>query len=190
MHPKIEKPGLLLYKTGSFGSEFWPKSQKLFGSTARRKVVRSFPHDFPRQGRGGLRALATPAEGLRRCHPQRTWAGATLQASWAAAAAVAAAPPMPERGIPAQFRVSGAGACRAGGTHRAWRCPSPSALSEEAGASIERRGRRVAPMCGKNAARPAAAPLISSAHSPEVDQIESGGKLRDETCGFNFGITA
>ena len=29
--------------------------------------------------------------------------------------------------------------------------------------------------------------LTASAHSPEVDQIESGGKLRDETSGFNFG---
>ena len=88
---------------------------------------------------------------------------------------------------PAQFRISGAGACSAGGRHRAWRGPL---LSKEACASTERGCRRVAPMCGENAARPAAAPLISSAHSPEVCQIESGGKLRDETGGFNFGITA
>ena len=32
----LREPGVLLYKTGSFGSMFWPKSQKLFGSTAQK----------------------------------------------------------------------------------------------------------------------------------------------------------
>ena len=54
-------------------------------------------------------------------------------------------------------------------------------MSEEAGA--------LPPCAGRTPPAQRQPSLISSAHSPKVDHIETGGKLRDETCGLNFGIT-
>ena len=75
MHPKIQKPILLLYKTGSFG-KFWVRVLAKVSKTSRiersPKSVSKFFQTFLAWGPGGPRALATPAEGLRRCHPGRT----------------------------------------------------------------------------------------------------------------------
>ena len=168
MHPKIEKPGLLLYKTGSFGSEFWPKSQKLFGSTARRKVFQEFspgvsspgPLGSTRPGDAGRGAASLPpGQNLSRSYTASSLGGGG--GSGGSARDARARDPRPIPGL-------GAGACRAGGRHRAWRCPSPTALSEEACASIEPGGRRVNPMCAEHAARPAAA-LAFHRNTPPKD---------------------